>query len=276
MEGQENTAAPVDTNIVAQPQGQQIPVQQPVVQAQAPQVPVGQINFDTPTPVKQEPEPVVETPKVQLSTDPSSYTGNSALDTAINIFAATSGFDKQLFDDSIGHALHYKDPNLIDYNTLTKGLKPEQAAQAKALVQQVYNEQVQAVEQGIKQVYELAGSKENWDLALNTFQQTAPTWAKQAAKALQAQGNSPSDVQALAEFILNSVQGLGVVPQQQGNLVQPSTSYATNGLSKAEFGAALNKLQAEHGAEILSPHSKHFHLYEQLAQARELGRQLGK
>lgn len=274
MEGQENIVAPVDANIVSQPQGQQIPVQQPVVQAQVQQVPVNQINLDVPTPVeKQEPEPVVTN---TLSTDPNAYTGNSALDTAINIFAATSGFDKQLFDDSIGHALQYKDPNLIDYNTLTKGLKPEQAAQAKALVQQVYNEQVQAVEQGIKQVYDLAGSKENWDLALNTFQQTAPTWAKQAAKALQAQGNTPSDVKALAEFILNSVQGLGVVPQQQGNLVQPSTSYATNGLSKAEFGAELNKLQAEFGAEVLSPHSKHFHMYEQLAQARELGRQLGK
>lgn len=240
---------------------------EPTVSTQAP------ASVVEPTVQPQVQQPVAQPVAQPTNVEPVDYTGSTPLETAVNIFAGSTGITHDVFAASIQNALQYGDPNLIDVATLTQGLKPEQVAQAKALATAVY-QQVQADRNtAIQTAYTKAGGEAQWNTTIEAFNSQAPTWAKEAAKALEQAGN----VDAAVDFILNQAQQFGITNSQQGEFIQPSGAQpnSTAALGSSEFKRAIGELQIKAGNELNNPRSPYYAELELLQQRRQLGKRQG-
>lgn len=223
----------------------------PVIQPATPDVPPTQ-------PAKDEPKQVVD------------YAGNSAIETSINIFASSTGVTLDRFNDAMANALQYGDENLIDYTSLTQGLTPDQAAQAKALAQANYRETQEYIQRETNAAFDLAGGKEQWNESVQVFNTKAPQHVKTAVKGLLDSG----DILSAAQLVLDTVRGTGMVntgtpPIQGGN------GTAQQGLSLAEFNAKLSELERSAGNRSFEQGEYKAKL-DALMNQRQLGRQQGR
>lgn len=219
-------------------------------------------------------QPQAQQPATQPTNNtPVDYTGGTPLETAVNIFAGSTGITHDVFAASIQNALQYGDPNLIDVATLTQGLKPEQAAQAKALATAVYQQVQSDRNNAVQTAYSKAGGEAQWNTTIEAFNSQAPQWAKDAAKALEQAGN----VGAAVDFIINQAQQFGITNSQQGEFIQPSGAQpnSTAALGSAEFKRAIGELQIKAGNELNNPRSPYYAELELLQQRRQLGKRQG-
>lgn len=220
---------------------------------------------------------VQPTPQVQPQVQPvepvytpQDYTGNSVLETSLNVFSKSAGVDLGRFDTAIENALKYGDANLIDYASLTAGLKPEQADQAKALAQAAFNETRQQLATQTAEVYRIAGSKDVWDQAAATFNQQAP----EHIKSVVAQMLSNGDLVNAAKFVMEQVNGAGMINNGTPP-INGGTGTPAQGISQAEYFAELHKLNKEAGNRSFESGAIGAQL-QALQQRRALGKQQGK
>jgi len=215
------------TDVDNQQQGNGVPAVQPQQQP-------------TPTPIVEERIVYKDTPN---------YTGNSTLETSINIFTSSAGIQADRFGNALAKAVEYNDAGLINYDALTAGLKPEQAQQARALADAAFKEQSAAFQNHVttqtNEVYKLAGSEESWKEAAQAFNQNAPAHIKSIVNQMLQGG----DMVNAAKFVLEQVQGSGLVnygtPPMQGGA--GSGNEAQGGLSKRAYFDELNKLNRKAG-----------------------------
>lgn len=221
----------------------------------------------TPTP----PVPPVPTP-VAEPTDSGTfdYEGKSVLETSIRVFEASTGVSQESFETAIQSALQYGDPNLIDVASLTQGLDPAQAAQATALAKAVYQEAHTHIQQSTEAAYQLAGGKEKWTEASQSFNTNAPAHIRSAVGALLEQG----DIKGATQLVLDTVRNLGLVNTGTPPL-QGGTGVAVQGLSQAEFNVQLRELERSAGNRSFEQGEYKEKLSALMAQ-RNLGRSLGR
>ena len=256
--GQVNTQGSTATldDILAAVRGQGGPASQQQ-QAQQPVPPVQPVQ-----PVQAEPEPTLDV-KVDVT---NINTGSPALDVAVETFLSTTGATNADIDRAVSKAIEYGDPGLIDEAFIKErfGDKAANALKlAKAVVQQT-SDQANTI---ISSVYEVAGSKEQWDSAIDVFKRTASPGLVSAAKAMFDSGNAKTTKEA-AELVLNFNKTSGVLPVVNPRVQASSSQAASQGLSAAELKAAVHKL---------NPNSRTYKQdYATLIQMRSLGQSLGK
>lgn len=196
------------------------------------------------------------------------FTGGDPLSVGVQSFTQRSGVSADALYGSVSAALQYGDPNLINLQEITAGLSPAAAAEARALASAIFQQAQQTRQQAQNAAYSAAGSKEAWEGAVAAFNSKAPPHVMAAAKALEETGN----VQGAIQYVLETVRGLGLVPQTQGQPVQGSlVGSAVQGLSEAQFRAELGKIYKERGMN----NAIHDPRYQQIIDARQLGRQQG-
>ena len=223
----------------------------------------------TPTPTP-DPVPAQDTkaaPAADVKGLPSSYEdldGASPLETAVNIFTAQTGVTEDTIAQAVLHAVEYGDPNLIDFRSVTEGLAPDQAAQAKALVKAVYQETIATGDRIRNEVYTLAGSREVWEETVQAFNTHAPLHVQQAARALEQQGNA----KGAAQLVLETARSLGVVTNGTGIIQGSGGTTAPAALSPAEYAREFGKLQREAGNRLFT-HPAYKAKYEELTSRRK-------
>lgn len=239
----------------ATPQPTPTPVAPPVAPAPTPPVP----PVPTPAPVA---EPV--------DSGTFDYEGESVLETSIRVFEASTGVTQDHFESAITNALQYGDPNLIDVASLTQGLDATQAAQATALAKAAYQEVRTHIERSTEAAYQLAGGKEQWAEASQSFNTNAPAHIRSAVGALLEQG----DVNGATQLVLDTVRNFGLVNTGTPPL-QGGTGVAVQGLSQAEFNVQLRELERSAGNRSFEQGEYKEKLSALMAQ-RKLGRSLGR
>lgn len=240
--------------------------------APAEQAPVAAQQTATQPTTPAVPQVPAQQPQVpeQVHQAPVDYTGSTALETSLNVFSASVGIDASLFDQVTANALKYNDVNLIDYTALVQGLKPEQAAQAKALATAAFKEQQTFISNQAAQVHTLAGSKEAWDLAAQAFNQSAPAHIQAVVRHMLDTG----DMVNAAKFVLETVNQSGLVNNGTPP-VQGGTGAVQQGLSLQEFHAELHKLNMKAGNRSLESGALGAE-YQALLQARAIGKKQGR
>ena len=235
---------------------QQAPVppqyQPPVLQPQVP----AQVPAQTPeqAPASQQPVP--------------QYSGDNPLEVGVQIFTKSAGIDEAAFYDAITPALQYNDPNLINLQSLTQNLTPEQQAQAQALAKSMFQQAQQVKQQTIQTAHQKAGGEQQWRLAIDAFNTKAPPAFKAAAKAMEESGQ----INEAVDFILDMARQYGFVGSSQGQPLQGSFSgNSVRGLSQGDYRTELAALVKEVGAINVASHPK----FKQLSDARALGMQQG-
>jgi len=240
--------------------------QQPTPTPTPAPVPTPDVPTPAPVPPTPTPAPTVE-PEVTPTFD---YEGDSVLETSIKVFEASTGVSQDSFESAIQNALQYGDPNLIDVASLTQGLDPTQSAQAVALAKAAYQEARTHIQQSTEAAYQLAGGKEKWVEASQSFNTNAPAHIRSAVGALLEQG----DVKGATQLVLDTVRNFGLVNTGTPPL-QGGTGVAVQGLSQAEFNAQLRELERSAGNRSFEQGEYKEKLSALMAQ-RNLGRSLGR
>lgn len=262
----------------------QVPVTEVSTQVAQPTTPVGtQYPAQAVTQPVQNQQYVQPTPQVQIQTppevpeptkaDPKSLIGNTPLETSINVFSANTGVSAERFVQAVQNALQYDDVNLIDKTSLTQGLKGDKAAQAEALATAMFQHAQQERNAIQQQAYTAAGGKEQWGTAIQAFNTSADPDAKEYAQYLESTGKTDKAI----KYIMDFVQGAGLVNHQEGSIVQPSGGMpnSTGAMTGAEFQKAVGELYTKAGNSLHSPHSPYSKELAQLQQRRELGKRQG-
>lgn len=198
------------------------------------------------------------------------YTGETALELAINVLASQTGITNETFDRALAGALQHNDINLINVEALTAGLKPDQAAQAKALAQAVFKETQATVQRTTQEAYTLAGGEAQWKEATAVFNTQAPEHIRAVVRTLLDTG----DVKNAAQFVLDTVRGNGMVNSGTPPIAG-GTGSVTQGTSLAEFNAQLAELERTAGNRSLEQ-GTHAVKFQQIVAARNLGRKQGR
>ena len=194
------------------------------------------------------------------------HTGNEALDIAVESFVSAAGASNADIERAVFKAIEYGDEGLIDEMFIRErfGDKAEQALKlAKAVVHQTNAQTTQTV----NTIYNMAGTKEQWDAAVDVFKRSATPGLQNAVKAMLDSGKIDSTKEA-AELILNFTQQSGAVPRVNSRIQPSASNVLSQGISAAELTAAINKL---------NPNSRTYNDdYRKLVDLRRLGKQLGK
>lgn len=212
--------------------------------------------------------PVAEVPSVDVPAG--NYGGGSVLETSLNIFSAQTGVGTDKFEAALAGALKHNDVSLINFELVTAGLKPDQAAQAKALVHAAFTETQGAIQRGAQEAHTLAGGQAQWNEATAAFNTHAPAHIKAVVKTMLESG----DVKNAASFVLETVRGAGMISNGTPE-VHGSTGAVTQGLTNAEFTAQLGTLMREAGNRSFES-GIYGNKYQALVQARDLGRKQGR
>lgn len=225
--------------------------------------PVGApVRMPEPSQPTQQPEPVANAVNIN--------TGSETLDIAISTFVQVTGASQADLDRAVANAIEYDDPALIDEAFIRErfGKHSEQALKlAKAAVA----ENIKYTERVHNEVYQLAGSQQNWNSAVSVFNSAATDTIKQAVKALMDNGN----IKGGAELLLQTVQGSGLLPNVNPSLHGGSAaSGAAGALTGAQFQQELTALRKEAGNRSFET-GPLAQKYNQLIARRQAGKQLG-
>lgn len=219
------------------------------------------------------PAPTVQPePQVVYQNIPT-YDTDSITDTAVSVFATSAGIEASRFDAALVNALNYGDEKLIDYTALTQGLKPDQAAQAKALAASVFKDRVareQAhIQASAQKVYAVAGSAEAWKEASDAFNVSAPDHLKAIVRQMLDNG----DVENAAKFVIETARGTGMVNNGTPP-IQGGTGAVQQGLTQEQYYAELAKLERSAGNRSFESGQVGAE-FQRLRNARILGRKQG-
>lgn len=203
----------------------------------------------------------------------SEYTGDAALDTAINTFVDITGASSADIQRATAKAIEYGNSDLVD-ETYIKEKFGKYAAQAIALAKQAVAYNVQQVEAQQKAAqtlaHQAAGSEAGWKQSVSVFNESAPASIKAAVKVLMDTG----DVKSGVELLLNTVNGSGLLPTNNPTL-QGGGALGSQGnaLSAKQFQVELTKLREQVGNRSLE-NGPHAESYQNLLARRRTGKQL--
>lgn len=235
----------------------------------APTVPT--IKQPVKVPVKEtESEPVV-TPTEDFV--PSEYTGDEALDTAINTFVDVTGASEADILRATAKAVEYGNPDLVDTTFLTEkfGKHAKQAiALAKQAVKYDVDKATDTHKASQKLAYDSAGGEAGWKQSVSVFNDSAPASVKAAVKVLMDTG----DVKSGVELLLSTVNGSGLLPTNNPTLNGGGALGSQgNALSAKQFQVELTKLREQVGNRSLE-NGPHAESYQNLLARRRTGKQL--
>lgn len=225
----------------------------------------------TPAPVPQPTPAPTQEPTPTPEPTPVDYSGDSVIETSINVFASSHGIKPDVFADAVKNALIYKDENLIDYNAITQGLKGAAVEQAKALAKAAFTEQTKYLDSQKSAVFVEAGGEENWKQAAAAFNAKAPDYLRATIRTMLDGGDMVNAAKTVMEYVTRT--GLvvnGTPPIQGGN-----GSGGDQGLSYAEYRDELAKLMKESGNRSLETGTNAEKL-KSLNARRALGKQQGR
>lgn len=208
-----------------------------------------------------------EVPNGSIPEDWQAYTtGNAVLDTSIAAVLQTMGSNPEEFANGIEKAIKYNDPSLIDGAMLAK--YKQYAPMIKSFTEAIIAQENANQSTLVNTAYSLAGSKENWDQAVQMFNANAPDYLRETVKFMIDNGNSEAGMRML----LDSVRGYGTMP----NNVPPyqGTPTGSRGLSFDEMKSELAKLTKEAGGASLES-GTYGRRYEDIMARRKLGREQG-
>lgn len=158
--------------------------------------------------------------------------------------ALAKGID---FDRVVGNALSRGDPSLIDTKYLSEAY-PEQAKELKRIATTLVEYVTQRSEQLQQQVYSMVGGEENWDAAVNAFNQSAPLSVRRSV-ARDLDSKDPTRIMEAAQTVQAFAQMGGFMSQRTPSPINPNVPAggSQQGLSYKEFKEALAKLDANGG-----------------------------
>lgn len=204
---------------------------------------------------------------------PSEYTGDAALDTAINTFVDVTGATEADIQRAISKAVEYSNPELVD-NLYLQEKFGKHAKQAIALAKQAVAFNVnkaqgaQVAAQSL--AYEAAGGEAGWKQSVSVFNDSAPASIKAAVKVLMDSG----DVKNGVELLLSTVNGSGLLPTNNPTLNGGGALGGQgNALSTKQFQEELTKLREQVGNRSLES-GPHAEAYQNLLARRRAGKQL--
>lgn len=257
--------APQPTGLQALVPPQQTPQQ---AEPQQPQQPQQNQNPDLLALLQgflQQPQQEQQAPQQQEVFDESEISEMSENDPLANsmlsvLGAAAPGLD---IDRLLSKALTQNDVGLIDVAYLQEKY-PQNAQQLLTIARGLVEHAKTQGERRQNAIFQTAGGKEQWAAAAAAFKQSAPAALKQIAQVLFEQGNDTAG----AQLVLGFAQQAGAVVQPGQFLQGGGAAPAGQALSKAEFQAALQKL---------NPNAEGFEQKRaELFQRRQLGKQLGR
>lgn len=158
--------------------------------------------------------------------------------------ALAKGID---FDRVVGNALSHGDPSLIDTKYLSEAY-PEQSKELKRIATTLVEYVTQRSEQLQQQVYSMVGGEENWDAAVNAFNQSAPLSVRRSV-ARDLDSKDPTRIMEAAQTVQAFAQMGGFMSQRTPSPINPNVPAggSQQGLSYKEFKEALAKLDANGG-----------------------------
>lgn len=196
-------------------------------------------------------------------------TGNTILDSATKQLGMLMGASGAELAKLMEKALEYGDPSLLD-----GALIDQKYAQYKEPLKQLTIAHIQQRAQHQADVtntaYAVAGSKENWESAVQVFKQTAPQYLYETVKAMINSGK----VKEGAEMIMNTVAQNGFNPKPSTNL-QGGAGVGVQGLSYSAFKEEMNKLSKEAGNRSFEGNGEYARRYQDLLARRHAGRLAG-
>ncbi len=196
-------------------------------------------------------------------------TGNEFLDNATKSLGMLMGVSGAEMAQLLGKAIQHNDPSLLD-----SVLSDQKYAQYKEPLKQLALAHIQQNAQHQQAVtnaaYSVAGSKENWDMAVQVFKKTAPQYLYETVKAMINSGR----VKEGAEMLMNTVSQNGFNPQPTSGLRGGAVG-GVQGLSYDQFKAEMNKLSKEAGNRSFEGNGEYARRYQDLLARRHAGRLVG-
>lgn len=242
----------------------------PQVQPTAPVTPVAPVVTVEPTvnpsvqPTPQvEPTPNIEQPKVEVPKE--TYT-----DAVLGVL----NLDDDAVADSMGKALQYGDPDLINLGDLTKGKSEKEAEAIERVVKAKYAEVQAHIKSQLNEVHTLAGGADKWAIVQQSFNTNAPDYIRATVGQMIENG----DLVNAAKTAMHFAQTQGLVNTQQGNApIQGGTSGVdSGGITYAEMKAGLVEIQRKYPRADLEGSGEAALAYQALVAKRNIGIQLGK
>lgn len=213
---------------------------------------------------------VDEKPDAVQSDDPLTQadidTGSKALDIAVGSFLKSTSASQEDVRRAVDNAIAYGDAELID-KAFLKERFGDRADEAFAIAEAVVEQAAVKRDALVRDVHALAGNKDAWDQALAVYKQHAKPGLQKVVKAM-FDSNDADAVKEAAGLILDFAKNSGVMVQSGNLTVGTAHAAAAQGLSAAEFQAALKEL---------NPNGRNYRNdYDRLIQLRRIGKQAGK
>lgn len=194
-------------------------------------------------------------------------TGNKALDIAVQTFVDLTGTTEADVSRAMETAYKTGDINDID-KAFLKERYGDKADRAIALVEAVFEADVAARDNLLKEVYSTAGGEEQFKRCVDLFKQGAKPALQAVVKSMLDSGDTEAVKQA-ASLIAEYGEKSGAFVQKEGDrLNSQSGVVAGQGLSREEFNEARRKL---------NPMSRSYRDdFNKLIELRQLGKASGK
>lgn len=212
-------------------------------------------------------------PAVKTDDKPSSEvvqvepTGNKALDIAVKTFVSITGTTEADVAKAMELAYATGDAEKIDVAFLRERYG-DKADQAIALVQAVFEADVSAKDNLLKDVYSTAGGEEQFKRCVDLFKQGAKPALQAVVRNMLDSGDTEAVKQAASLIAEYGKESGAFVEKQGGRLNAQSGVVAGQGLSRDEFNAARQQL---------NPMSRSYRQdFDKLIQLRQLGKAAGK
>lgn len=250
------------------PNTQGVPTGEPgTSDAQNPQATTQGLDIEALAAALQKGKPEDKAAPAQENTQELAQTGNPAIDAGIAMLTKVSGLNDADMQRAIGKAVEYGDKNLID-KAYIKERFGEHAAYAEMLAEAYLDDQAGQAQRAVTEAYDVAGGKENWDVAAQVFNGKAPEHLRSAARALANSG----DLKGAAKLVVETCQSMGLIPNVNPQLRGGAGNYGA--LSAAEFSKEYQALRKEAGNRSLE--SNQFkQRYDDLLQRRAAGKRQG-
>lgn len=222
-------------------------------------------------------EPPAATTDAPEAPEDALSTGSSVLDLVVDMVSASTGATPADFQRAMGKALEYGRLDLLDEAFIQERFKeyaPKVLLIAKEAlaVQEAEKAQQAAAEKALlKTVHDAAGGQEQWETAVQLFNQNADPAVKEVVKTLFNAG-SDAATNAAIKYVLDTAQSQGVVLKPQTSF-RPNADPTASGLSAAGFQTELAALAKEFGPKVGSP--AYDEKYQALVTRRAAGKRAG-
>lgn len=247
---------------------EQLATSQQAQKEQEGQVEAGKPQGDIPSDGKPEGSEDKGSEKPKLDSDNLAQTGDAVLDASIEMMQRKTGLNSADAEKILSRAFEEGDASLIDVAYIKERFG-EDAGYIEQLAKAYIQHTQTQVNQVIKEVYEVAGGEENWNLYNQTFQQHADEDLKDTVATLSDAGKFAKAARMIVKFAQES----GMVPVH-GQHIQGGGAVANGALSAKGFSEELAKLRQTYRGKSLESGTAAAQ-YQTLLNRRNAGRMQG-